>query len=281
MKCNGKRLRFVNTNYNQNERAYIEQQWNELTQMYGTSINYYTNLYSLSGHDAIYGENPTAGFSSPIQMLALAQMSNDSLLLSKFGIMTNADLVLVIPIKMFADEMGNARAEPKSGDLIELTELGLTRPGGGGYPNSYPSTEFTGTTAYNYCDKNGLNTQNLNNGFLSGGGYNPQTDWIRGPAVYEITQRRDQNIPQGFNLLMGTYVWIMDLKRFDYSYQPNAPREIGSDQVSDNTLYGKLSGGSETPEPAKKYDQNIADEAKKNWDYQKTGSKDNQYGDYT
>lgn len=277
MKCKGKQtIRFTNVNHNQNERAYIENLWNELTNLYGTAIKYYTNRFTLSAMDAIYGEQPTAGFSQPIEMLALAEVSNDSLLLSKFGIQSTADLVIVIPIKQFYEKMG-AGAEPKSGDLVEMTELGLTRPGGGG--NAYPNTQYTGISSYNYCDKD--NVDSTLNGFLSGNGYNPMSDWTRGPNIFQVTQRRDQNIPQGINYLQGTYVWILDMKRNDQDYQPNEPRELGSEQVSDSTLYGKLSGGSETPEPPKNYDQSISKEAKKHWDYGVAGSKDGVYGDYT
>ena len=279
MKCNGKKIRFTNVNHNENERKYIESQWIEVTQLYGTAINYYTNLFTLTGQDFLYGEQPTAGFSQPTEMLALAQMSNDSLLLSKFGIQTNADLVLVIPIKTFAEDMGNPKAEPKSGDLIEMTEMGLSRPGGGGYPNQYPTTQFTGASTYNYCDKN--NADSTLDGYLSGAGFNPEDAWIRGPNIFEITQRRDQNIPQGFNYLMGTYVWILDLKRRDYTYEPNEPREHGAEQVSDSTMYGKLSGGSATPEPPKPYPQNISNAAKVNWDYSDNGNKDDVYGNYS
>ena len=65
MKCNGKKIRFTNVNHNENERKYIESQWIEVTQLYGTAINYYTNLFTLTGQDFLYGEQPTAGFSQP------------------------------------------------------------------------------------------------------------------------------------------------------------------------------------------------------------------------
>lgn len=281
MKCNGNKPRFVNKNTNSNERKLIASYWEEVTQLYGTSISYFTNLYALSSHDFLYGENPTKGFSAPTEMLALAQMNNDALLLSKFGIQAQGELTVVIPIKMFAEEMGNPRAEPKAGDLIRLDEVGFDRPNGGGYPYSYPDTQITGLSSIDFCKLTDPDAnKTLENGYISGGGYNPVNDWLRGPNVYEITERRDENIPGQVNPLLAHVVWYMTLKRFDYSYEPNAPREQGSEQVSDSTFYGKLSGSTATPEPAKKYPQNAEDESKKSWDYSQHGNKDNVYGQY-
>jgi hypothetical protein len=281
MKCNGQKPRFTKKNNNENERKMIEGWWVEATQLYGTLINYHTNLYALSSHDFLYGENPTKGFTPPTEMLALAQMNNDALLLSKFGIQTDAELTIIIPISMFAEAMQNPRAEPKSGDLIVLTELGWDRPGGGGYPNTYPTTQMTGLSTNEYCkvyDPDASLPTDV--GYVSGAGFNPMDNWIRGPNVYQITERRDENIPSQINPLGAHIVWMIKCKRFDYSYEPNAPVEFGSDQVSDGTLYGKLSGGTQTPENPKPYDQNTSDETKKSWDYLQHGNKDAIYGDY-
>jgi hypothetical protein len=281
MKCNGNKPRFVNKNANSNERKIVSQWWEEATQLYGTSISYFTHGYTLTGHDSIYGENVTAPFSGPIQMLAIAQMNNDSLLLSKFGIQAQGELTLVIPISMFAEAMGNNRAEPKAGDVISMDEVGFDRPGGGGYPNTYPDTQLTGLSSVDFCKlENPDENKTLSNGYVSGGGYNPIENWIRGANLYEITERRDENIPGQINPLLGHYVWYITCKRYDASYEPKAPREQGSEQVSDSTLYGKLSGGTLTPEPAKKYPQNAHDEAEKSWNYNNTGNKDSVYGSY-
>jgi hypothetical protein len=84
-----------------------------------------------------------------------------------------------------------------------------------------------------------------------------------------------------YNMLQGHYVWILHAKRFDYSYQPDAPREPGMDQISDETMYGKLSGGTNFPEIPKKYNQNVEDESKRIWDYNnREGSNSSVYGKY-
>lgn len=281
MKCNGNKVRFINKNANENERKMFANWWSEATQLYGTSVSYFTHPYALSGQDAIYGEDPTSVWGAPVEMIVLAQMNNDSLLLSKFGILADSELSILIPIKDFAEAMGNSSATPKAGDLIRLDEVGADRPGGGGYPNSYPSTQTTGASSTDFCklyDPDSL--KSMSNTLIDSTGQSYSSDnWLRGASVYEITERRDENIPGQINPLLSHIVWYIKCKRFDYSYEPNAPRENGFNMVSDDTLYGKISG-SQTIEPAKKYPQNSETEAAKSWDYLNNGSKDAIYGSY-
>jgi hypothetical protein len=260
MKCsqNGTPYRFGNKNLTTNERNLFNSWWNELTQLYGTYVEYYTYGYALSAHDYIYGEHPMAPFLAPQGMVVLAELSNDSMLLSKFGIQTDADLTVIIPIDKFIEVYGPT-AEPKSGDLIKLTELGTDRPNGG-----Y-------TSGVNICANLSASTDN---------NFPENEDWLRGPNIYEITERRDENVPLKLNLLQGHYIWMLHLKRFDYSYQPYAPRELGSSQVSDETLYGKLSGGTPVEEPPKPYPQNANAEGKRLWDNDIYGTPTNVYGGY-
>lgn len=270
MKCgttvNG--IRFSNKNKTGNERALMQKWWTEVTNLYGTYVEYHVYNYQLSAHDAIYGEHTTANFSTPFGMVVLAQLNNDSILLSKFGIQTDADLTIVVPYTSFTSALSSQYGltiEPKAQDLIVLSELGWDRPGAS---RPYP----TGNTGY--CSTTSADTFNGLNSAID------TSDWRRGPNVYEITERRDENLPAGFNALQGHYVWIIKCKRHDYSYQPNAPREIGSNQVSDETLYGKLSGGTVTAEPAKVYTQNADESAQELWDYTEHGNLDSEYGKY-
>lgn len=269
MKCNvASNYRFTSKNLNSTERALMMQWWEELTRLYGTYVEYYTYNYQLSAHDDLYGEHVNATFSTPQGMVVLAELSNDSMLLSKFGIQTDADLTIIIPIDNYQTVYGST-AEPKSGDLIKLSELGWDRPGA---QRPYPA----GTTD-DLCTANTLTAVN---GYVDTNNTSDIDTWLRGPNVYEVTERRDENVPARINMLQGHYVWMLKCKRFDYSYQPNAPREAGSSQVSDETLYGKLSGGSVTAEPAKPYDQNTNADAKIIWDYENRGKLSDVYGEY-
>lgn len=285
-------LRFNRKSANENERRMFQSWWNELNQLYGTYIDYYTYEYSLSAHDFFYGEHPLAPFKGPSPMLMLGQFNNDSLLLAKFGIRTDADVTFIVPILAFRAAFNSNTAEPKAGDLIRMTELGWDRPGGMDDMNMLVSE----TTTCSGLAANDPLKQLCEDGIVSSPVYDCKTDTnfysayndpdtfkqlMRGAEVYEITERRDQNLTMNYNMLQGHYVWIIHAKRFDYSYQPDAPREPGHDQVSDETLYGKLSGGTDFPENNKKYDQNIDDISKRIWDYTKRpGSNDSVYGNY-
>ena len=297
MKCgpgNGTGLRLNRKSANTNERRLFQSWWNELTQLYGTYIDYYTYDYSLTAHDSFYGEQPTAPFTGPVPMLMLAQFNNDSLMLAKFGIQTSADVTFIVPILAYRTAFNSNAAEPKAGDLVRLTELGWDRPGGMDDINTITVVGSAATCA-DLAANNPLDLvcgQNLDTvsavdchtdtTYYSAYDGNTFDRITRGAQVFEITERRDENMSQNYNMLQGHYVWILHAKRFDYSYQPNAPREPGNDQISDETMYGKLSGGTNFPELPKKYDQSVeTDSNKRIWDYDKRkGSNPSIYGNY-
>jgi hypothetical protein len=290
-------VRYLRKTTNAGERALYSNYWKEQINLYGTFVDYFPYNYRLSAHDFIYGEQPTAEFAPSKGMVMLAEFHNDSLMLAKFGIQTDADVTFIIHIQSFREVWGPT-AEPKAGDVIRMTELGWDRPGGVSDPN-------TVTEAITSCEQllSGVNSP-LDNTcrqaavaagvsaadcsyFTDSRLYTAYDDGevfdklLRGAPTYEITERRDENMTMQYNQLQGHYVWIIHAKRFDYSYQPNAPREPGSDQVGDDTMYGKLSGGTLYPENPRKYPQNIEDESNKEWDYKKeSGDDPSVYGDY-
>jgi len=108
---------------------------------------------------------------------------------------------------------------------------------------------------------------------------NVPADWTRGPNIYEITSVIDDNLAQGLNPMLSHTVWNLKAIRFDNSYQPDAPVENGSDMINDSQYYGKLPGGTATPENEKRYPQHSDKENEKYWDYNKY-SLDSIYGDY-
>jgi hypothetical protein len=289
MKCANSNLNFVRKTFTENERKLWQSYWDELTQLYGTYTDYYVYDYQLSSHDFFYGEEPLAPYLPPKGMRILVEVNNESLLLSKFGVQTDADATIIIPIDQFRQVFGGS-AEPKSHDLIRLTELGLDRPGGMNNPN-------TNTPPVTNCEDIPTDplAQLCEDGIVPGP-FNCHTDaamttaydstavfdsLIRGAPIYEITERRDEDMSQHYNMLQGHYVWIIHAKRFDYTYEPDAPREPGSDQVSDEEQYGKLPGGTNWEEKPKPYEQNITDESNEEWDYDQHEDNDTSfYGDY-
>ena len=129
------RVRYLNKDVNANERNNFSLWWKEQIEHFGTSIRYYTNGYSLTSHNFIYGEDPTTAFESVGEMIMLTNITNDSIMLSKFGIMADCDMTAVVHISSFSQALGPGR-EPKAGDLIEMHEFGGygDRPGFRGAP---------------------------------------------------------------------------------------------------------------------------------------------------
>jgi hypothetical protein len=119
-------LRFLNKETNQNERNNFSNWWLEQINIYGQNINYYSLGTSLSSSYFLYGEQPDAGFLPAQPMIVLLNLNNDSLLLSKFGIVADSDLAGVIHPTTYTSIFG-AGTEPKTGDVIQLSEYGQDR----------------------------------------------------------------------------------------------------------------------------------------------------------
>jgi len=275
--------RYIQKNTNANERELMSSYWQELIATHGTFVHYYRYNYSLTGHDFLYGEDPTASYDPPVGFIMFVDIPTDSLLLSKFGIDTNADLVGLIHIADFENTFGR-NAEPLSKDLIDLTELGWDRPGAcRPYPGTNPASAYdavSGCGPKALCARIDLNNTiglvapaSAADEFIPG----VECDDFRGSKLYEITERRDENVSEGINILQGHYIWLIHAKRYDYSWEPGIDPEFGSDPVSDETLVGRLSGGANPEADPKKYDDNIDDASDEVWEYE---GDDGAYGNY-
>lgn len=127
------KVRYLNKNNNSNERENYSKWWKEQIEHYGTRTDYYTHGYTLTSHNFLYGEDPTAAYRKHENVIMLTDITNDSLMLSKFGIMADCDMTAVVHISSFYENVG-CGFEPKAGDLIRLTEYGADRPGGRSAP---------------------------------------------------------------------------------------------------------------------------------------------------
>jgi hypothetical protein len=129
------KVRYLDKTKNDNERSLVSGYWKEQVEHYGTEVTYYTHGYTLSTHNYLYGEDPTTPFVSAGPIVMLTDITNDAIMLSKFGIMADCDMTCVLHISSFQEFFGQYR-EPKAGDLIELAEYGGygDRPGGRGAP---------------------------------------------------------------------------------------------------------------------------------------------------
>jgi len=123
--------RLLDKEQNIGSAALIKSWWEELVQRIGMRVNYYSNGTTLSGMNLVYGEDPTAPYTFLGSTIMAVDITNDTILLSKFGIMADCDMTGILPISTF-QEMFGIGVEPKAGDLIELAEFGSDRPGGRG-----------------------------------------------------------------------------------------------------------------------------------------------------
>jgi hypothetical protein len=119
-------LRYLNKEINQNERDLFSLYWREQINIYGQEINYFTNKSTLSGMNVLYGEEPDAGFLRGEKLIVLLNLTNDSYLLSKFGIVADSDMNGVIHPADFTNVFGLS-SEPKPSDLLQLSEFGQDR----------------------------------------------------------------------------------------------------------------------------------------------------------
>ena len=126
-----KGLRFLDKGISDNERNNYKGWWLEQLYQYGTIIDYYSNSTTTETMDPLYGEDPVQRFSDPQKLIFAITLNENAVVLQKFGLVSDDELTGFIPIESYTKMMGDD-AEPKAGDVIELTEYGNTRPGGRG-----------------------------------------------------------------------------------------------------------------------------------------------------
>jgi hypothetical protein len=131
--CN--QFRFLDKQVNQNERDNYKGWWLEQIYQYGTVVDYYVNGTNLENVDPLYGEAPGQSFMDPKKLIFALTLNENSVVLQKFGLVADDELTGFIPVESYTLAMSSAEnpnPEPKSGDVIELTEFGSSRPGGRG-----------------------------------------------------------------------------------------------------------------------------------------------------
>jgi hypothetical protein len=128
-------LRFLDKDASCNERDNYKGWWLEQLYQYGTVINYYVNGTTLENMDPLYGENPAQRFLDPLKMIFAITLNENAVVLQKFGLVADDEMTGFIPIESYQlamEKAGVNSAEPKSGDILELSEFGSSRPGGRG-----------------------------------------------------------------------------------------------------------------------------------------------------
>ena len=174
--------------------------YKDLINNFGLTIQYYVNGFNLSAADTLYGEHPLQEFQGPTLLKAYLELNEANLALAKFGFDPQDDLTAYFHIDSFTTAMSSLSVYTTNGQRVE--------PKSGDLIQILPLG----------CDRPG----------------------DRGANIYEITERRDQDVTD-INPLLGHYVYRVRAKRYMHTYETNAPHESGDEQVYENTITGKLS----------------------------------------
>lgn len=121
-------LRFTDKQNNWCERNLYSNYWREQIALYGQAVSYQRNMYNVLSADNIYGEQPLQAFEDPRQLVMAVNLTENALILSKFGYQSDDQITAYIHISSFY-AVYPPGAEPKAGDIFKLTEYGSDRPG--------------------------------------------------------------------------------------------------------------------------------------------------------
>ena len=121
-------FRYSDKQNNACERNAMSNYWREQIHLYGQQVGYIVNNTTTLSADMLYGEQPTQAYSPPQSIIIAINLNENALMLSKFGLVSDDEVTAFVHISAFYDAFGSG-AEPKSGDLFQLTEYGSDRPG--------------------------------------------------------------------------------------------------------------------------------------------------------
>lgn len=124
-------LRFLDKKCNQNERDNYDMWWREQLNLYGTEVEYFSTGFSLSGKDDVYGEQPTGQYHEGKRLIMALNLNENAVAMKQFGLVADDEITGFVHIKTYYSVFGES-AEPVSGDVFNLIELGSDRPGGRG-----------------------------------------------------------------------------------------------------------------------------------------------------
>jgi hypothetical protein len=204
----------VNDNaLNSGEQQLISSGIQEIINRYGSTVAYYTNTYNVSAADNIYGEDPTSTYYGPTNVLMYIQLTEDNTVLRRFGFDGDDVITAYIHISSFYTTFNALSVYSALSQAVE--------------PKAGDVFQMTQYGATRPGDRNG--------------------------KFFEITERVDQSVGEGINMLGGHYLWKIRAKRLDYSFEPGLSGEKGSAQVFDNAFNGILSGGMQQPSNEKTY----------------------------
>jgi len=282
----------VGFNYNDksrthNDRTSVDSWWKDLINVYGVCVQYYPIIYDTNDNHKIYGEVFEYDDIQPIK--AMVEMPNEAWLFSKFGLQTDADITAIIHIGTWMNTFGFAvSSEPKVGDVLRIDHTGWSNS----ETSIHEDPAYSDPTDGSLCNvlnrnadticKSAEEAAEIARGLTTGDDANGKTltanltltvcpsdgDWRRYPQMFQVTEKRYQEMTQGLNFLGGHYVWLLRGKRFEYSYEDGITKE--NPNAPDNTPGGIVN------------DEDTIDSVSDDiFDYTDSpGSNDSVYGDY-
>lgn len=121
-------LSFTKKENTECERELYSNYWREQLDLYGQKVLYYQNTTNTLCADNVYGEQPTARYNDPRTLVMAIKLTENALILSKFGYMSDEMCTAYLHISSFY-AVFPLQDEPKSGDIFKLVDYGADRPG--------------------------------------------------------------------------------------------------------------------------------------------------------
>lgn len=135
------------TNFQAEQNIY-NTAFSDLINGYGVNVTYFVNQYNTDTADNIYGEHPIQPFAPSQSLKMYVEISANAISLQKFGFSSDDEFTGYVHIDTFTTIFSslsyhtpyNQRIEPKSGDVVAVSDMGNCRPGSRG-PRYYEITE--------------------------------------------------------------------------------------------------------------------------------------------
>lgn len=109
------------------ERQLFTSYWQDLIRRYGMRIKWWRHGFDFREADTLYGEQPGAKYADSELLIGVAEMTNNSTTLQRFGFQATSDVKLLIAIEEFARVFGTT-IRPKSDDLFTFVDVYNDRP---------------------------------------------------------------------------------------------------------------------------------------------------------
>lgn len=128
---------FNNDGNTSNDNAVIEQEYEDMINLYGIAVDYYVNNYDkFDSANNFNGTDLTKKYNYPVELKMYVKYNIGSVSLVKFGYVSADELEAIILIKTYTQMMSGLSAytvygqpcAPKAGDIIKLTNFGKSRP---------------------------------------------------------------------------------------------------------------------------------------------------------